>query len=250
MPRVHKRQKKHKQERRGQGRTIQTVMKMKMKMEAVVSTQSTGSKNHHKLVVTMFQNLFPPFNVKVIKARACRRAMLVNYNSGDDTISIRHYLIHATPTDTAHDLLPLLEENPSRFSKSRLSSGILKKREKRKGKGAAASEELQVDIKGGYEGHETVGKSTITLTELGPRLELQLLVVHDALWDGTLLYSLHAESAQEAEEAQTGEKRARTDDSDGDEDEDEDDSGGDGDADGDGYDERIRRPSRKAVRVG
>eukprot|EP01106_Pelomyxa_sp_JSP_P013459 TRINITY_DN402_c0_g1_i1.p1 TRINITY_DN402_c0_g1~~TRINITY_DN402_c0_g1_i1.p1 ORF type:complete len:165 (-),score=44.13 TRINITY_DN402_c0_g1_i1:111-605(-) len=164
MPRVHKRQKKHKQERRGQGRTIQTVMKMKMKMEAVVSTQSTG--------------------------------------------------------------------------------------EKRKGKGAAASEELQVDIKGGYEGHETVGKSTITLTELGPRLELQLLVVHDALWDGTLLYSLHAESAQEAEEAQTGEKRARTDDSDGDEDEDEDDSGGDGDADGDGYDERIRRPSRKAVRVG
>lgn len=56
-------------------------------------------------------------------------------------------------------------------------------------------------------GNMEEGKSAIRLTELGPRLTLQLMKVEDGLLDGAVLYHDHIEKTEE-EKAEIEKKRA------------------------------------------
>ena len=52
---------------------------------------------HNKIVMLMFQAMFPSINVQTIKINNCRRIVLLHRDDKDGTFQLRHYLVRARP---------------------------------------------------------------------------------------------------------------------------------------------------------
>jgi ribosome biogenesis protein SSF1/2 len=56
-----------------------------------------AGEEHTKLMSIMFQNLFPPLNVQLVKVNQCRRVVLFNFLKEERRIEFRHYAIKVSP---------------------------------------------------------------------------------------------------------------------------------------------------------
>jgi ribosome biogenesis protein SSF1/2 len=52
--------------------------------------EESKPKMHHKLMATMFQNMFPSINVSKIHLNEIRRCAMFNFNAEDETLDFRH----------------------------------------------------------------------------------------------------------------------------------------------------------------
>lgn len=68
-----------------------------------------GEEKHKKLLVTVFQNLFPPIHVQSMKLSQARRVVLLSYNSQSDTIEWRHFLISVRPVGVSSRVRRVIE---------------------------------------------------------------------------------------------------------------------------------------------
>lgn len=71
-------------------------------------TNPKEAEPHEKLVITMFQNMFPPINPQSIKVNTIRRVMLVNKDKKTGLIDIRHYVIDTKLVDVSKNVRKLV----------------------------------------------------------------------------------------------------------------------------------------------
>ncbi len=152
---------------------------------------------HLKLVSVMFQNMFPTINVTTTRLATCQRVLLLEYSSETERITVRQYSIAVKATGVAKNLKKLLDRRGDAAS---LHEGL--------GKLTDISELM---TKSGY-GSESEGEeaeaskveleqrgtrqSRIKLTEIGPRMELEVIKIEEGLCEGKVLYHRYEERTE------------------------------------------------------
>jgi len=145
-----------------------------------------------KLMTTMFQNLFPSINIQKVQLSEIRRCVLLSYNSDTKTIDFRHYNIQAAPIGISRGVKKLIQTKvPNMSQLSDISDYVL-----RGGCGYGSESEgeepadsrvtLPQNVQG--RGNIKAQQSAIRLTELGPRMRLQLVKIEEGLCSGEVLF--------------------------------------------------------------
>jgi ribosome biogenesis protein SSF1/2 len=174
----------------------------------VVLNNFDSDEMHIKLMAITFQNMFPAIKVATVKLSECRRVLLFNYNKETKTVDMRHYIIRAMPVGIGKSVKQIIRTRVPKLGKLKdISEYILDGAGER---GYATSDsEMEDDenttVKLGekYVGkNNTKGqKSAIRLTELGPRMSLQLAKVEKEVCAGDVLYHAFVnKSAKEVKE--------------------------------------------------
>jgi len=155
-----------------------------------------GSKSngfgHLKLVTVMLQNLFPAIDVAKTNLSSCQRVLLFEYNAELDRVSLRHYSIAIKAAGVAKNLKKLLDrkrEMPDLGKMKDISEFMTKSGYGSESEGEDA-EAGRVEVADTNSRGEVRGtkQSRVRLTEIGPRMELELIKIEEGLCDGKVLY--------------------------------------------------------------
>lgn len=185
--------------------------------------EALSSQNVEKVIVSMFQNIFPPLNPAKVQLGTIKRVFLVDKNSETGEISMRHYAIDVRDVDVSRNLKKLYRAKnnihkpiPNLSQKEDIASLILDhdigaytsesevdddsivkvRDETTTARKVPKSEETEEETKGPEENAAAAAtaaiqqtkKKAIKLTELGPRLSLRLVKVEQDMCSGKVLY--------------------------------------------------------------
>lgn len=152
---------------------------------------------HVKLMATMFQNLFPSINVHKVNLNTIKRCLLINYNPDSQELDFRHYSIKVVPVGASRGMKKLLQEKFPNMSRLQDISELLAT-----GAGLSESEaepdgehnitELPQAVAG--RGNMRAQQSAVRLTEIGPRLTLQLIKIQEGVGEGNVLFHSFGEN--------------------------------------------------------
>ncbi|XP_053320822.1 suppressor of SWI4 1 homolog [Spea bombifrons] len=153
-----------------------------------------------KLMATMFQNMFPSINVHKVSLNTIRRCILINYNDDTQTLEFRHYSLKVVPVGMSKGMKKLLQEKFPNMSRWEDISELLVK-----GANLSESEAEQdgdhniTELPQVYAGRGNMKaqQSAVRLTEIGPRMTLQLLKIEEGLSDGKVLYHSFVKKTEE-----------------------------------------------------
>uniref|UniRef100_A0A2K6GRF6 Peter pan homolog n=1 Tax=Propithecus coquereli TaxID=379532 RepID=A0A2K6GRF6_PROCO len=155
---------------------------------------------HVKLMATMFQNLFPSINVHKVNLNTIKRCLLVNYNPESQELDFRHYSIKVVPVGASRGMKKLLQEKFPNMSRLQDISELLAT-----GAGLSESEaepdgehnitELPQAVAG--RGNMQAQQSAVRLTEIGPRMTLQLIKIQDGLGEGKVVFHRFVHKTEE-----------------------------------------------------
>ncbi|EEZ98288.1 protein Peter pan [Tribolium castaneum] len=156
----------------------------------IVLNSFTSEGMHLKLMASMFQNMFPTINLTNVDLNNVRRCVLLNYNPTTKLIDFRHYTIKVIPVGISKGVKKVVQGKVPNLAKCGDISEFLTK------SGMLSESEFEDDPSNHVtlsqklisRGNIESGKSSIKLTELGPRLTLQLIKIEDGLLDGEVLY--------------------------------------------------------------
>lgn len=158
---------------------------------------------HVKLMATMFQNMFPSINVHKVSLNNIKRCVLLSYNPASQEIEFRHYSLKVVPVGMSRGVKKLMQERFPNMSKFEDISELLMK-----GANLSESEAEQdgehniTELPQVYSGRGNMAaqQSAVRLTEIGPRMTLQLLKIQEGMGEGNVLY--HAIISKTEEEIQ------------------------------------------------
>lgn len=160
---------------------------------------------HMKLISVMFQNLFPSINVMTTKLNTCQRVLLLEYDKETRRISLRHYSIAIKPAGVARNLKKLLDrrqEMPDMSKMRDIAEFMTKSGYGSESEGEDAEvgrvEIADTDKKGSIRGSR---QSRVKLSEIGPRMEMEVIKVEEGLCDGKVLYHRFERRTKEEVEA-------------------------------------------------
>ncbi|XP_045719007.2 suppressor of SWI4 1 homolog isoform X2 [Mirounga angustirostris] len=155
---------------------------------------------HVKLMATMFQNLFPSINVHKVNLNTIKRCLLINYNPDSQELDFRHYSIKVVPVGASRGMKKLLQEKFPNMSRLQDISELLAT-----GAGLSESEaepdgehnitELPQAVAG--RGNMRAQQSAVRLTEIGPRLTLQLIKIQEGVGEGNVLFHSFVHKTEE-----------------------------------------------------
>ncbi|ELK28685.1 Suppressor of SWI4 1 like protein [Myotis davidii] len=155
---------------------------------------------HVKLMATMFQNLFPSINVHKVNLNTIKRCLLINYNPDTQDLDFRHYSIKVVPVGASRGMKKLLQEKFPNMSRLQDISELLAT-----GAGLSESEaepdgehnitELPQAIAG--RGNMRAQQSAVRLTEIGPRMTLQLIKIQEGVGEGNVLFHSFVHKTEE-----------------------------------------------------
>ncbi|CAB4482793.1 unnamed protein product [Rhizophagus irregularis] len=149
-----------------------------------------GDENHLKLMITMFQSMFPSINVNKIQLSDARRVVLFNYNPDTKIIDFRHYSIGVKPIGISKSVRKVINSNvPDLHEYRDISEFVLREghiSESEAESGVEATVTLAQDFVGKI--NKKSDQRAIKLTEIGPRMELQLVKIQSGLCDGEILF--------------------------------------------------------------
>ncbi|PWN96431.1 Brix-domain-containing protein [Tilletiopsis washingtonensis] len=163
-----------------------------------------GSQEKHvKLLVTVFQGLFPPIQVQSMPLSQARRIVLLSYDSATGTIDWRHYLITVRPVGVTRRVRRVIEgahsgargRVPNLADAADISAYVLGRTSGGDGfeTDASSASEAESDVEGvpsnqvelpaSYVGRGNVGgeKRAVRLRELGPRMELRCIKIQEGI---------------------------------------------------------------------
>ncbi|GJQ69510.1 hypothetical protein Trydic_g6610 [Trypoxylus dichotomus] len=171
----------------------------------IVLNSFSGEGMHMKLMASAFQNMFPTINLTNVDLNTIRRCVLLNYNPATKLIDFRHYNIKVVPVGISRGVKKVVQGKVPDLSKCSdiaeflTKSGLLSESEMEDDLNSHVTLNQKIISRGNIE----QGRSAIRLTELGPRLTLQLLKIEDGLLDGEVLYhDLIFKSEEEKQEIQ------------------------------------------------
>ncbi|KAG0717701.1 Suppressor of SWI4 1 [Chionoecetes opilio] len=155
---------------------------------------------HLQLAAKMFLDMFPTITPHEAKTKSIQRSCLIHYDDEEGLFDFRHYAIRVVPVGLSKAVkkfnkrkLPDLSKF-SDVSEFMTKSGMLSESE------AEDDPSAQVTVPPNRKASKKLGpqKSSVRLSELGPRLTLKLLKIEEGLLEGNVLYSsLYAKSAEE-----------------------------------------------------
>ncbi|XP_014117440.1 PREDICTED: suppressor of SWI4 1 homolog isoform X2 [Pseudopodoces humilis] len=160
-----------------------------------------------RLMAGMFQGMFPALNVHRLNLNSVRRCLLISYDADSQLLEFRHY-VQVVPVGLSRGIRKILQEKFPDLSRmddvSELLTGSVPLSESEAEPDVAQTvPELPQSCAG--RGNAVTRQSAIRLTEIGPRLTLQLLKVEEGLGQGNVLYHGLAPKG----EAELGALRAR-----------------------------------------
>nr|XP_019950292.1 PREDICTED: suppressor of SWI4 1 homolog [Paralichthys olivaceus] len=146
---------------------------------------------HIKLMATMFQNMFPSINVHKVSLNNIKRCVLLNYNTESQQIEFRHYSLKVVPVGMSRGVKKLMQERFPNMNKFEDISELLMK-----GANLSESEAEQdgehniTELPQVYSGRGNMPsqQSAVRLTEIGPRMTLQLTKIQEGMGEGNVLY--------------------------------------------------------------
>eukprot|EP00916_Digyalum_oweni_P006979 GHVL01011903.1.p1 GENE.GHVL01011903.1~~GHVL01011903.1.p1 ORF type:complete len:230 (+),score=36.67 GHVL01011903.1:234-923(+) len=125
-----------------------------------------------KLISTVLSNLYVPLDVNTIKVHECRRVVLYNYDPERGVIEWRHFGIKRHPP--VKGISALMDDKVEMKD----VTNFIK----------TTKQELIDDSKPSIKIIERNVEMTISLVELGPRVDMQLVLAEDGMCEGNVLY--------------------------------------------------------------
>ncbi|KAJ0411307.1 hypothetical protein ATCC90586_005716 [Pythium insidiosum] len=161
----------------------------------VVLNNFTGSEDHIKLMNVTFQNMFPAIDVQTVQLSECRRVVLFNYEKETDTVEFRQYVIRATPLGLSKSVKTIVKSKIPNLNKLEDISDFVLGNNPGAGGGMTSDSEVDdetthVTLPDSFRGrgNQKSQKSAVRLTEVGPRLTLQLTKVEREVCEGDVLF--------------------------------------------------------------
>ncbi|XP_033729367.1 suppressor of SWI4 1 homolog [Pecten maximus] len=157
----------------------------------LVMNNFSGDEMHTKLLSSMFQNMFPSINVNRVDLNTIRRCVILSYDPETKLIEFRHYNIKVVPVGMTKGVKKLIKSTVPDMSKFEDISEYIKQ-----GGNLSESEaeldgpenEVVLPQSISSRGNIRATKSAIRMTELGPRLTLQLVKIEDGLCNGNVMF--------------------------------------------------------------
>ncbi|KAF2903948.1 hypothetical protein ILUMI_02232 [Ignelater luminosus] len=165
----------------------------------IILNSFSGEGTHMKLMASMFQNMFPTINLTNVDLNNIRRCVLMNYNPTTNLIEFRHYIIKVAAVGVSKGVKKMVQGKVPNLGKCNdiseflTKSGILSESEMEDDPNSHVTVSQKLISRGNIE----QGKSAVRLSELGPRLTLQLIKVEDGLLDGAVLYHDYIHKTEE-----------------------------------------------------
>ncbi|KAM7387119.1 hypothetical protein PAMA_009644 [Pampus argenteus] len=165
-----------------------------------------------KLMATMFQNMFPSINVHKVNLNNIKRCVLLNYNPASQEIEFRHYSLKVVPVGMSRGVKKLMQERFPNMNKFEDISELLMK-----GANLSESEAEQdgehniTELPQVYSGRGNMAsqQSAVRLTEIGPRMTLQLMKIQEGMGDGNIIYHSIISKTEEEIQAILNRKEAQ-----------------------------------------
>ncbi|XP_061875779.1 LOW QUALITY PROTEIN: suppressor of SWI4 1 homolog, partial [Colius striatus] len=144
-----------------------------------------------KLVASMFQNMFPSINVHRVNLNNIKRCLLLNYNPDTQLLDFRHYSVKVVPVGVSRGLKKLLQEKfPNMSRLEDISELLVKDIDLSESEAEQDGTHNVLELPQAYAGRGNMKEqqSAVRLSEIGPRMTLQLIKVEEGLAQGNVLY--------------------------------------------------------------
>ena len=168
----------------------------------VLNNFGKAEESHVKLMSVTLQHMFPSLNIKTIRLNECRRVVLFNYMKDSGLVEMRHYYIRAAPVGISRSIKKVLQAKVPDLGQL----GDIAEFIEGMGMGAYSDSEAEDETsrvvlpdKFVGRGNAKAQQSSIKLSEVGPRLTLELFKVERGLCEGDVLY--HKYESKTSEEA-------------------------------------------------
>jgi len=160
--------------------------------------------NPLRQVYAMLRNMLPQININELDMNRVNRCMLCNVSEDQQSIDLRHYSIKMRPVGISRKMRKLVhgKDIPNLNDKQDVAEWL------EGADGSASESEAEPDEKSKVQlpqkmsgGGNLKGlKSAVRLTELGPRLNLELFKIDDDVFKGKVLYHKYIELSQAQKE--------------------------------------------------
>ena len=175
---------------------------------AVLNDFGQAGAQHVQLMRATFQHMYPSIDVEKIELKDARRVVLFHYRKEDDKVEMRHYAIRSTTSGVSKQVRNLLKgklpqlgelQDLSEYFEGGAGLAGLSDSE-------AEDEESRLDLpqRNTKRGKDRLQQAAVRLTEIGPRLTLELFKVEKDVCEGEVLYhkfvSKTAEQARETKQ--------------------------------------------------
>ncbi|XP_039295442.1 protein Peter pan [Nilaparvata lugens] len=156
----------------------------------VILNSFSGEGAHIKLMASMFQNMFPAINLANINLDTVCRSVLFNYNQETKMIDLRHYAIRVVPVGLSKGIKKIVQSKVPNLSKFNDVSEYITKAELLSDSEAEDDPKSHVTLpqKLSSRGNMESSQSAIRLSELGPRMSLQLIKIESGLMEGDVMF--------------------------------------------------------------
>ena len=180
----------------------------------VLNNFGQAEEHHVKLMRVTFQNMFPSINVKTVRLNDCRRVVLFHYRKEDGLVDMRHFAIRAAPVGISRNIKKILQARIPNLGDLQDISQFLQGGDDDEHGGGAASGVFGGDAVSDSEGEDAsarvvlpdqyIGRgngkaqqSAMKLSELGPRLRLEIFKVERGVGEGDVLYHKYEQKTPE-----------------------------------------------------
>ncbi|XKL63238.1 hypothetical protein PGB90_005602 [Kerria lacca] len=167
-----------------------TNKKLFINAPLVILNNFIGNGSHIKLMASVFQNMFPTINITKVKLSDIRRCVMLNYDPETKFIDFRHYAIKAVPVGISRGVKKIVQSKIPNLAKYNDISEFLIKPSMLSESEMEDDPNSHVEVpqKLPYRGNIVSQQSSIRLSELGPRLTLQLIKVEEGLLNGEVMF--------------------------------------------------------------
>ncbi|XP_010280749.1 PREDICTED: suppressor of SWI4 1 homolog, partial [Phaethon lepturus] len=144
-----------------------------------------------KLMASMFQNMFPSINVHRVNLNSIKRCLLISYDTETQLLNFRHYSVKVVPVGMSKGLKKLLQEKfPNMSRLEDISELLVKDINLSESEAEQDGTHNVLELPQAYAGRGNMKaqQSAVRLTEIGPRMTLQLIKVEEGLAQGNVLY--------------------------------------------------------------
>ncbi|XP_075581255.1 LOW QUALITY PROTEIN: uncharacterized protein LOC104026613 [Pelecanus crispus] len=144
-----------------------------------------------KLMASMFQNMFPSINVHRVNLNSIKRCLLISYDTETQLLNFRHYSVKVVPVGVSKGLKKLLQEKfPNMSRLEDISELLVKDVNLSESEAEQDGTHNVLELPQAYAGRGNMKaqQSAVRLTEIGPRMTLQLIKVEEGLAQGNVLY--------------------------------------------------------------
>ena len=167
---------------------------------AILNGFKNSSNEFAALLCEALKGLIPGIDINKINVKTCRRVILFNFTPETNMLSIRHYRVNLAKRTVAS--LPSVNADPQASCGVMLNSrktsripnlGSLVSISDLVTKSLSASDEqLAADSQIEIVGSKNAKKTSLSLTEIGPRIEAAMSRILSGVEEGTVLYSQFA----------------------------------------------------------